>query len=256
MRLIIALTCVVLSQPAFADEARVLEQAKKLYTDGMKHYNLADYAPALDEFKRAYFAKPDAAFLFNIAQCQRQLGDYEAAAKSYRAFVRESKDLAATTREEVQRLIGEMDKAINEACAKKPPTGTRPTSEIAPVPTPTPEPPVPQPAPPPVVPPSATRDVEARPTPWFKNAIGWSLVGAGVAALGAGGGLWGAAGSVDGGTTLGDRIAATDTANTYRTAGYVLVGVGAASAVAGAITFVVMARPKRGSLRVSLGGGR
>ena len=103
--------------------------------------------------------------------------------------------------------------------------------------------------------PTIAHDIESRPRPWYKNPIGWTLIGVGVAGLSAGGALWGAAGSVDGGVTLGDRIAANDTANTYRTAGYVLVGVGAASAVASAITFVVMSRPKRGGLKVALVSG-
>jgi hypothetical protein len=46
------------------------------------------YSEALSEFKAAYLAKPDASFLFNIGQCQRQLGMFEAAAKGYRAFLR------------------------------------------------------------------------------------------------------------------------------------------------------------------------
>src|SRR5437764_12992321 len=64
--------------------------AKAHYLEGMKRYNLADYHAALDEFKQAYLAKADPVFLFNVGQCQRQLADYAAAEKSYRAFLREA----------------------------------------------------------------------------------------------------------------------------------------------------------------------
>lgn len=55
---------------------------------GTKRYNLGDYQAALEAFKAACLAKPDPVFLFNIAQCHRQLADYGAAEKSYRAFLR------------------------------------------------------------------------------------------------------------------------------------------------------------------------
>jgi tetratricopeptide (TPR) repeat protein len=106
--------------------APTAEPAREHYKKGLALYNVADYAGALAEFKAAYLGKQDPAFLFNIGQCQRQLAQYEAAAKSYRAFLRESDaSLPAATRAETQRLIAAMDKAYQEEQAKQPPTGTR-----------------------------------------------------------------------------------------------------------------------------------
>src|SRR5581483_435073 len=65
-------------------------RAKEAYKEGLLQYNLGEYEKALDKFKTAYLELPDPAFLFNIAQCQRQLGQYAAASKSYRAFLRET----------------------------------------------------------------------------------------------------------------------------------------------------------------------
>src|SRR5581483_11504166 len=89
---------------------------------------LGNHGKALGGFKRAYRLVHDPAFLFNIAQCQRQLGDYENAQRSYRAFLREGTDIRDAQREEVQRLISSMDLAIKEKRAAQPPTGTQPPS--------------------------------------------------------------------------------------------------------------------------------
>jgi len=60
---------------AHADDA----EAKRRYARGLKAYNLQEFKVALDEFRGAYVEKPDAVFLFNIGQCQRNLGQYDAA---------------------------------------------------------------------------------------------------------------------------------------------------------------------------------
>jgi tetratricopeptide (TPR) repeat protein len=108
------------------------EEARAHYESGQTAYNLQDFATALKEFKAAYVEKHDPAFLFNIAQTQRQLGQYEAAAKSYRLYLANQPD--TTSRDQVLRLIDQMDQAAREAHAKEPPTGTQPPSAIAPGP--------------------------------------------------------------------------------------------------------------------------
>jgi tetratricopeptide (TPR) repeat protein len=89
-----ALSSLAFTAAAAADSADV---AKTHYTEALKRYNLGEYANALDEFKTAYLATPDPAFLFNIAQCQRQLGLFDDAAKSYQAFLRESPEVPQET---------------------------------------------------------------------------------------------------------------------------------------------------------------
>lgn len=97
---------------------------KELYDSGRKNYNLGLYQDALRDFQSAYRVKDDPVFLFNIAQCQRNLHQYEDAERSYRAYLRESSDVSTATREQVQKLIAEMDRAVAEQRAKQPPTGT------------------------------------------------------------------------------------------------------------------------------------
>lgn len=107
---------------AAADDDPVT-RARRLYDSGTAHYNLAEYKDALGDFKLAYRLQQDATFLFNIAQCYRQLGDPSSAASFYRAYRRESPD--QTHRGEVDRLIAEMDRAVQEQRARQPPTGTK-----------------------------------------------------------------------------------------------------------------------------------
>jgi tetratricopeptide (TPR) repeat protein len=79
--------------------------AREFYQSATSHYNLSEWQAALDDFREAYRLKPDSAFLFNIAQCHRQLGQYREAANFYRAFRREGGG------SRVDRLITEMDAA-------------------------------------------------------------------------------------------------------------------------------------------------
>jgi tetratricopeptide (TPR) repeat protein len=111
---------------AHADAGPDRAKAKAFYDSGMAHYNLSEYKEALADFKEAYRIHHDPALLFNIAQCYRQLGEPAAAANFYRAYRRESPD---SNRADVDRLIREMDRAVQEERARQPPTGTQPPEE-------------------------------------------------------------------------------------------------------------------------------
>jgi tetratricopeptide (TPR) repeat protein len=127
---IVILACATSAIGGEAERAR----ARTLYQSGTSHYNLSEFREALGDFKEAYRLLQDASFLFNIAQCYRQLGDPTSAASFYRAFRREAPD--APNRADVDRLIGEMDKAA--AAQHGPPQETLPTSSAAPVAVPAP----------------------------------------------------------------------------------------------------------------------
>lgn len=95
-------------------------KAKHLYDDAVTDYNLGHYDEALASFEQAYRIRHDPVFLFNIGQCERQLHRYEDAERSYRAYLRESTELPQTTREQVQKLVTEMNAASQDARAKQP----------------------------------------------------------------------------------------------------------------------------------------
>src|SRR5947209_4555257 len=97
--------------------------ARESFNKGMQHYNLSEFAEALANFKEGYRAYPDSIFLFNIGQCQRQLGDKATAVLSYRAYIRERPD--APNRGEVGALIAGLERALQEEQSSKqrPPSG-------------------------------------------------------------------------------------------------------------------------------------
>ena len=192
------------AQPA-PDEKEV---AKQHYSMGMKLYNLGDFGKARDEFKAAYLAKEDPAFLYNIGQCDRMLGNLEEAVQRYRAYLRERPQ--APNRREVEGLIKSAEKeaelhhnsktAVTAPLAPRDEPGTATTSVPAPppagvvVPAPPPqEPPPPTgvvvPAPPPAVGPPPPQPqqpmtIEQEPppaqasAPVYKKPVFWVVIGA------------------------------------------------------------------------------
>jgi hypothetical protein len=86
------------------------QDAKARYTSGQSHYNLSEFQEALQDFKEAYRLFPDPVFLFNAAQCERQLGSPDEAIKFYRSYLRNKPD--AANRREVLRRIDEMQAAL------------------------------------------------------------------------------------------------------------------------------------------------
>lgn len=110
-------------------------KAKQLYSEGVTEYNLGHYDQALTAFEMGYRVKQDSAFLFNIAQCQRMLNRYQDAERTYRAYLRENSTLPDSTRDQIQKLIADMQRAQEEQRAKQPPTGTQPPGPTQPVET-------------------------------------------------------------------------------------------------------------------------
>ena len=64
-----------------------VQRAKDLFGQGSKHYELGEFAPALELYKRAYRIKALPAFLFNMAQCHRKLGQHKDAIAMYQSYL-------------------------------------------------------------------------------------------------------------------------------------------------------------------------
>jgi tetratricopeptide (TPR) repeat protein len=120
------LVVLALTAPSALADANTAK-AKQLYDEGVTNYNLGHFDEALAAFDSAYRIRHDAVFLYNIAQCQRQLRKYEDAERSYRAYLRESPDLSQSTRDQVQKLIADMERSAAEERAKPTPTTSAPT---------------------------------------------------------------------------------------------------------------------------------
>jgi tetratricopeptide (TPR) repeat protein len=121
-RLLLALTLAVAIAPAFAPaiaraDTAAERAAKRHYDRGRRLFDLQKFDEALEQFQKAYDADPLPDFLFNIGQCQRNLGDYEAAVFSFKKFLK--LDPEAPNRAKVEKLIEDLEAKIDEANSQK-----------------------------------------------------------------------------------------------------------------------------------------
>lgn len=90
--------------------SRTEAQARVKFAEGNTAYDLAEFQKALDAYSEAYRLVSLPGFLFNIAQCHRQLGHAERAAFFYRRYLALSKQEPPNA-PLVRELIAEMDAA-------------------------------------------------------------------------------------------------------------------------------------------------
>ena len=100
-------TAAAQEQPTEGTDADKAEALKK-YKEGMSAYDLGEFKEAIKLFQEAYKKRPDPAFLFNIAQCHRKLGENSEALNFYRTYLRKSPD--TKNRAEVEKRIVELVK--------------------------------------------------------------------------------------------------------------------------------------------------
>jgi tetratricopeptide (TPR) repeat protein len=180
MRLVLSLAVLlVVTATAHADERAKAREAFRL---GRQHYALREYKEALTAFQDAYRHYEDPSFLFNIAQCERQLDHRAEAIRAYRMYLVNASD--AGNREEVRQIIAKLEhdlEAEHAAQAAKAPPQPPLTPTSAPPPTPTPPP-----ATTTTAPTSGPVLVETTPParadkPAYKKWWVWTLVGVAVA---------------------------------------------------------------------------
>ena len=121
MRLLIAALAFLLlvgagSSPASAED-KATRAARKHYEKGQKLFALRRFDEALVSYEAAFEAKPLPAFLFNIGQCHRNLGDYDAAIFTFRKYLKLEPE--AENREAVLELLDELQTLKEEQDAEK-----------------------------------------------------------------------------------------------------------------------------------------
>ena len=129
LRLATVVVCVLgLSGPSQAAKRlspKTERQAGKLYEAGLRHYNVADYANAIEEFKHAYLLSEAPELLYNIAQSYRlsKPPSCSQALQFYRSYLRGAP--TSSRRAGVEAAVADMDKCVralvvaqNEAAAK------------------------------------------------------------------------------------------------------------------------------------------
>jgi tetratricopeptide (TPR) repeat protein len=109
--------------------------AKRHFAKGEKLFALGRFDEALAQYEQAFEAKPLPGFLFNIAQCHRNMGDVDQAIFSYRKYLRLQPD--ADNREAVERLIEELEEEKarrgNQVILRDPPPVRKPGPKQKPI---------------------------------------------------------------------------------------------------------------------------
>jgi tetratricopeptide (TPR) repeat protein len=168
--LLIVALLVATATTARADDR---DKARNAFRLGSQHYALGEYKEALTSFKEAYRNYEDPSFLFNIAQCERQLDQRADAIRAYRMYLVNAPD--AGNRDEVRQLIARLERelAAERATKAAPPPGVQPP-RIEPAPAVV------------VTKPASSLTLTAaapprRETPTYKKWWVWTLVGVAVA---------------------------------------------------------------------------
>ena len=117
VRLLLVLFVTLLAARVAHAEDPATKSAKRHFDRGQKLFNLGKFDEALDEYQQAYEAKEIPAFLFNIGQCYRNLGDYDAAVFSFKKYLKLEPD--ADNREQVEDYITELETEQEKGNSKK-----------------------------------------------------------------------------------------------------------------------------------------
>lgn len=160
------------------------QKARVLFADGQKAYDVGEFERALTLYSEAYKLKTLPGFLFNIAQCHRQLGNFERASFFFGRFIDNSKP-AAPNVELARELMTDMErrqaekadaekKAADEKARAEADARAKSDAPIAPPLTPVEV--VSLPPPPPAV----------EPEPVTKKAWFWVVIGGAVVAAAGG----------------------------------------------------------------------
>ena len=158
------------------------QRARVLFADGQKAYDVGEFDRALTLYSDAYKLKALPGFLFNIAQCHRQLGNFERASFFFGRFIDNSKP-AAPNIELARELMTDMErrqaekteedrKAADEKARAEAEAKTKSDAPIAPPLTPVEVVTLPPPPPPVVEPEPVTKKA------WFWVVIGGAVVAA------------------------------------------------------------------------------
>jgi tetratricopeptide (TPR) repeat protein len=108
-----ALPLLATATPAIAADPR--EDAKALSKRAGTAFKVARFQEALDLYTQAYERFPAPALLFNLGQCNKNLGHYERALFFFQGYLRDKPD--AANRAAVETLIAEAKKQLADARA-------------------------------------------------------------------------------------------------------------------------------------------
>jgi len=103
--------CHVLALSDTAIAGGTEDPARELFDRAEVHFNVSEFGQALELYRQAYKLHPLPGFLFNIAQCHRNLGQHRKAVFHYRIYLARLPD--APNRRDVQELIALSQAALD-----------------------------------------------------------------------------------------------------------------------------------------------
>jgi tetratricopeptide (TPR) repeat protein len=232
-------------------------QARALYDEGLRHYNVAEYAEAITAFKATYLLSGDPKLLFNVAQSYRLSGDCEQALRFYKNFQREAPGAANLA--EVDAAISKCDSVPSTPVAAAP--AERPPVVVEPAPS--------APA---VVPLTSQVAAPGAPVglsraPAENRGHGRRVAGVTMAGLGVAAAATGLVLGLSGRAQLNQLDAREGewgpeekrkeaNARRMQTAGQIVIGVGATALVAGIVVYLTGNSQDRSSSQVALAPDR
>lgn len=118
---------VVAATPAIADDTA---KARKLYDEGLRHYQVAEYPQAIDAWKQSYLLAKKPLLLFNIGQAYRLSGDCKQALTFYDNY--QDAEPSPKNQDELDQAIAacksQPDKPATGPATPPPPTTPPPTT--------------------------------------------------------------------------------------------------------------------------------
>jgi tetratricopeptide (TPR) repeat protein len=141
-------------------------EAQGRLTTGNRLYRMREFEKAIDEYKAGALKEDAPVFLYNLAQCYRQLGRYEDAIWHYERFLERAKP-TGQVKDAIDGFLQQMKDELAQRAKTKPPTDVAPSSPGE----------VNEPKPPP-----QQADVQPRSSRWYSDGVGWVITGAGVTA--------------------------------------------------------------------------
>jgi tetratricopeptide (TPR) repeat protein len=140
-------------------------EAQGRLTTGNRLYRMREFEKAIDEYKAGSLKEDAPVFLYNLAQCYRQLGRYEDAIWHYERFLDRAKP-TGQVKDAIDGFLRQMKDELAQRAKTELPTDVAPsTPEVQE-----------QKAPP--------QQVTVRPSSsrWYSDRVGWVIAGAGVTA--------------------------------------------------------------------------
>jgi tetratricopeptide (TPR) repeat protein len=242
-----------------APRAHLKPEARVHLERGLKLYDRQRYDDAILELRAGLAIDPQPDLLYALGQAERRRGNCKRAVEYYQSCLALVKDPAsvAALRVQIERCRVEQDEDPRIARPSEPtaPPAATPTTTAT---SPTPREPAPASAPADTTPkesaalpesddddsaaPPVAAMVRARPHPWYRDSVGWTLTAGGLAAIAAGGALVGVARArLDTANDSYQNYADARTAPALWTGGIVALSVGGAVLAGGIIRLAVVA---------------